>query len=395
MSYREMRGQLSPALRGVLDEFKHDNLGTGKGGPRFSLFEKWTRRRQGVLFPEADLHWVLMEFSRAASHARGYWQQYDNRVRDYILQHGDNVTVARINSWASSVSSSSIAMTSRQRQSHRGQQSCQHLPAIAEAGAVPSDDDDDENEQPTLEEGHDWKQGERLGEAKDPGPARGMRNQLTSSRRMGWGAGRGASRGVPAASGVGRGVPAVCGVGRGASREVPAASGVGRGASRGVSAASGLSRGASRGMPAVSGLGRGASRGVSAVSGLSRGASRGVSAVSGLGRGASRGVPAAREVGRGASRSVPADYCCGGVCQPCMRRMGVACERLSVSGAWNHGGSRQPGQRLRGSRFSSHLSTMRGARPVIPLCSKPQVTPSNLYYAGGRFFCASLELYTL
>ena len=160
-----MQRHLSPALFDVVHECQQENLGTGKGGLRISLFEKWTRRRQGLVFPEADLQWVLMEFSRAASHARGYWQQYDSRVQSYILQHGDDVTVARIKSWTSTVSSGSGATHLRQQRSLRWQSS-QPL-ATCE---VPADSEVDEKEQPIVEPSHDWKQGERIGEAKNPGP---------------------------------------------------------------------------------------------------------------------------------------------------------------------------------------------------------------------------------
>jgi len=52
------------------------------------------REMRGLLFPA--LHDVIEEFKRAPSHARGYWQQHDSRVRDYILQRGDNVTAAQL-----------------------------------------------------------------------------------------------------------------------------------------------------------------------------------------------------------------------------------------------------------------------------------------------------------
>jgi len=50
MSYREMRGQLSPALRGVLDEFKHDNLGTGKGVLDFLCLKNGLAAGRGFCF---------------------------------------------------------------------------------------------------------------------------------------------------------------------------------------------------------------------------------------------------------------------------------------------------------------------------------------------------------
>ena len=40
--------------------------------------------------------------------------------------------------------------------------------------------------------------------------------------------------------------------------------------------------------------------------------------------------------------------------------MKAASERLNVGGLWNQGGSRQPGQRERGSIPSSRFTTMRG-----------------------------------
>ena len=57
--------------------------------------------QRGVAFPSEDLPFVLMEFQRDASHARGYWRTYDTRVRGYILTHAhaEERLVAKVRRW--------------------------------------------------------------------------------------------------------------------------------------------------------------------------------------------------------------------------------------------------------------------------------------------------------
>ena len=50
------------------------------GGRPTSLFEKWTRCRGEVPFPEEDLPAVLQVFVRTYSHAEGHWIQYTEKL---------------------------------------------------------------------------------------------------------------------------------------------------------------------------------------------------------------------------------------------------------------------------------------------------------------------------
>jgi len=72
LSPRQMLKHLSPSLQAAVRQFRQRRVGTGKGGMRVSLYEKWVSFQRGVAFPNEDLHFVLMEFQKAASHASGY-----------------------------------------------------------------------------------------------------------------------------------------------------------------------------------------------------------------------------------------------------------------------------------------------------------------------------------
>ena len=149
---REMVKYLSIEMQAVVKDHYHEAAGSGRGGQRISLFQKWTRARVVEAFPEVDLPFVFEEFARAASHAKAYWRTYDQRVREYIWTRADVQMRSRIREWEPATATSlSVTAGASSSSSSRVPEDGEHCPA--------------------LEVGHDWKRGERLGEAKQPGPS--------------------------------------------------------------------------------------------------------------------------------------------------------------------------------------------------------------------------------
>ena len=167
----------STELQEVVRGFRVQQIGTGKGGPRISLFEKWTRFRQGAVFPESDLQWVLVEFQRAATHARSYWEKYDARVRRYILQHTNAECLRRIGKWkgkgnrvavgavggpllmqaplSDDLVVASVAITSTTTTATAASSSS--------SSSSSSSNSDLNNVTPSAEQEHDWTKGRRFG----------------------------------------------------------------------------------------------------------------------------------------------------------------------------------------------------------------------------------------
>ena len=111
---REMRHMLSPSLQAVLRQYRKERVGTGRGGQRISLVQKWTMLKQGIAFPAEDLPFVLLEFQRAATHAHEYWRSYDSSVRKYILNHAEHHVVMRVSvGWQTSTWTRIWTLTTR------------------------------------------------------------------------------------------------------------------------------------------------------------------------------------------------------------------------------------------------------------------------------------------
>ena len=181
---------LSLPLQEVIQQYHVSRQGTGRGGPRISLFEKWVHLRQSQTFPDVDLKWILLEFSRAASHAAGYWRGYDARVRQFIIQNADPGTLERVNRIRDeSESSADENATHSHSQVHQQQQLQLRGPLALEPPPPPSphqvaeksSSSDDEDHVPSRQKEHDWKTGARLGEARNPGPPR---RGVASQRRV-------------------------------------------------------------------------------------------------------------------------------------------------------------------------------------------------------------------
>ena len=173
---------------------------------RVSLYEKWVTFQRGVAFPSEDLPFVLMEFQRAASHARGYWRSYDTRVRGYILTHAEERLVAKVRRWTAEAGivveededEDEEAETGSENERNSGlvinasytpvcgatsssssskplllAPSCKNPTATSSSPEVQESivsDTETDSTTPSEEEAHDWKSGARIGEAKKPGP---------------------------------------------------------------------------------------------------------------------------------------------------------------------------------------------------------------------------------